>query len=323
MSKPKVTLTRRWPASVEAILQDEFDVTFNKDDKPLTLAQLHTALQNSDAVCPTVSDKIDAKVLGAADIKATLLASYGVGYNHIDMGAAQAASLSVTNTPGVLTDCTADLAITLMLMCARRAGEGERELRAGQWTGWRPTHMMGRSLKGKTLGLVGMGRIAHATAKRAAHGFGMNIIYYNPRPAKAENLADIKAVKCNGIDEVLAQADFISLHCPGSPETHHLINESALSKMKPSAFLINTARGDVVQESALIKALRNQQIAGAGLDVFEFEPNISADLMQLNNAVLLPHLGSATEETRIAMGLRVVDNLRAYFSGNTPPDKLI
>jgi len=323
MSKPKIVITRRWPQEVEDILVQEFDTTLNKSDVPLTVSELHEALQTADAVCPTVSDKIDAEVLGVANMKSTILASNGVGFNHIDLDAAKAAGLTVTNTPDVLTDCTADLAMTLMLMVARRAGEGERHLRGKQWTGWRPTHMMGTSVTGKTMGFIGMGRIAQATAQRAAMGFGMNIIFYDPYPPAAADIASLNATQCDSADEVFAQADFVSLHCPGGDATHHLINADVFSKMKSSAFIINTARGDVIEEQALVDALKAGQIAGAGLDVFEFEPKVSEELASMENVVLLPHLGSATRETRVAMGMRVIDNLRAYFAGNTPGDKVV
>lgn len=323
MSKPKIVITRRWPQEVEDILVKEFDTTLNENDVPMTTSELHDALKIADAVCPTVSDKIDAEVLGVADMKSTILASNGVGFNHIDLDAAKAAGLTVTNTPEVLTDCTADLAMTLMFMVARRAGEGERHLRGNQWTGWRPTHMMGTSITGKTMGFIGMGRIAQATAQRAANGFGMKIIFHDPYPPAASDLDGFTATQCESPDEVFAQADFISLHCPGGDATHHLINADAFSKMQSHAFIINTARGDVIEEQALVNALKTGQIAGAGLDVFEFEPKVSEELAAMENVVLLPHLGSATRETRVAMGMRVIDNLRAYFAGNTPNDKVV
>jgi lactate dehydrogenase-like 2-hydroxyacid dehydrogenase len=323
MSKPKIVVTRRWPQEVEDILVKEFDTTLNLSDVPMTVSELHEALQTADAVCPTVSDKIDAEVLGATNMKATILASNGVGFNHIDLDAAKAAGLTVTNTPEVLTDCTADLAMTLMLMIARRAGEGERHIRGNEWTGWRPTHMMGTSVTGKTLGFIGMGRIARAVAQRAAQGFGMNIIFHDPFPPTAADLEGLNATQCNSPDEVYANADFITLHCPGGETTHHLINAEAFGKMKPGAYVINTARGDVIEEQALVDALKSGQIAGAGLDVYEFEPKVSEELASMENVVLLPHLGSATTETRVAMGMRVVDNLRAYFAGNIPGDKVV
>jgi lactate dehydrogenase-like 2-hydroxyacid dehydrogenase len=323
MSKPKVIVTRRWHPDVEAVLVERFDTRLNDDDHSMSVDELQDALRNADAVLPTVCDKITAEVLGADNIRAKILGSNGVGFNHIDLEAARAAGLTVTNTPEVLTDCTADLAMTLLLAVARRAGEGERHLRNGEWTGWRPTHMMGTSVTGKTLGLIGMGRIARAVAARAAHGFNMKIIFHDPFPPRAEDIAGLNATQCSSPEEVFKQADFISLHCPGGKDTYHLIGADAFKAMQPGAFLINTARGDVVEEAALVAALENGEIAGAGLDVFEKEPEVSAALMQMENVVLLPHLGSATEETRIAMGMRVVENVEAFFAGETPRDKLV
>ena len=323
MSRPKVVVTRRWHPEVEAALMDRFDTQINEDDHSMSVAELQDALRSADAVLPTVCDKVTAEVLGADNIRTRILGSNGVGFNHIDLEAAKAAGLTVTNTPEVLTDCTADLAMTLLLTVARRAGEGERHLRNGEWTGWRPTHMMGTSVTGKTLGLIGMGRIARAVAARAAHGFNMKIIYHDPFPPRDEDIADLNASRCASPEEVFAQADFVSLHCPGGKETYHLIGTEALKAMKPGAFLINSARGDVIDEAALVTALANGEIAGAGLDVFEKEPAVTPELLQMENVVLLPHLGSATQETRKAMGMRVVENIEAFFAGDTPRDKLV
>ena len=323
MTRPKVIVTRRWHEDVERVLSESFDTTLNEDDRPMTTAELQSALQNADAVLPTVSDRINAEVLGVDNIRAKILGSNGVGFNHIDLEAARAAGLTVTNTPEVLTDCTADLAMALLLAVARRVGEGERHLRAGEWTGWRPTHMMGTSVTGKTLGLIGMGRIARAVAARAAHGFNMRIVFHDPFPPRPEDIAGLDAIACDSPQDVFAQADFVSLHCPGGKETYHLIGADAFRAMKPGAFLINTARGDVVDEAALAAALAAGEIAGAGLDVFEKEPAVTAALLDMENVVLLPHLGSATRETRKAMGMRVVENIEAFFNGETPRDKLV
>ena len=323
MSKPKVIVTRRWHPEVEAVLMEKFDTTLNEDDHPMSVAELQDALRRADAVLPTVCDRVDAEVLGADNIRAKILGSNGVGFNHIDLDAARAAGLTVTNTPEVLTDCTADLAMTLLLMVARRAGEGERHLRNREWTGWRPTHMMGTSVTGKTLGLIGMGRIARAVATRAANGFNMKIVFHDPFPPKAEDLAGMNATQCASPREVFEKADFVSLHCPGGKDTYHLIGAEAFKAMKSGAFLINTARGDVVDEAALVAALETGEIAGAGLDVFEKEPTVSEGLLAMENVVLLPHLGSATSETRKAMGMRVVENVEAFFNGENPRDKLV
>ncbi len=323
MSKPKVIVTRRWHPEVEAQLQQRFDAELNLDDHPMSVEELQNALRNADAVLPTVSDKVTAEVLSADNIRARILGSNGVGFNHIDLEAAKAAGLTVTNTPEVLTDCTADLAMTLLLGVARRAGEGERHLRNGEWTGWRPTHMMGTSVSGKTLGLIGMGRIARAVAARAAHGFNMKIIFHDPFPPRAEDIADLNATQCASPEQVYAEADFVSLHCPGGKDTYHLISNDAFKAMKTSAFLINSARGDVIDEAALVSALEKGDIAGAGLDVYENEPKVASALIAMENVMLLPHLGSATQETRKAMGMRVVENIEAFFNHETPRDKLV
>ena len=228
----------------------------------------------------------------------------------------------MTNTPEVLTDCTADLAFTLLLGISRRIGEGERHLRAGAWSGWRPTHMMGTKVTGKVLGLMGLGRIGQAVAKRAHFGFGMRVIFYDPFPPPADVVKAVGAEPCESIEELLRSADFVSLHCPSTPETHHLMNAERLALMQDSAFLINTSRGDVVDTSALIDALRDKQIAGAGLDVYEGEPNVPEALQAFENVLLLPHLGSASRETRIAMGMRVAENLEAFFDGREPRDRV-
>ena len=323
MTTPRVIVTRRWPEEAENRLTEIFDVELNLDDCPMSAAELQNALCSADAVLPTVSDQVTAEVLSAEPMRAKILGSFGVGFNHIDLEAAKAAHLTVTNTPEVLTDCTADLAITLLLMVARRTGEGERQIREQSWSGWRPTHMMATSVTGKTLGLIGMGRIARAVARRAAKGFGMRILFHDPFLPKDESLEDLNARACLSSEEVFANSDFVSLHCPGGKDTHHLIGADAFAAMRPGAFLINTARGDVVDETALAHALQTGQIAGAGLDVYEREPKITNALLDMDQVVLLPHLGSATHETRVAMGLRVIDNLQAFFSGATPPDKVV
>ena len=313
--KPRVVVTRRLPAAVEALLVREFDTTLNVDDHPLGPDGLLAALRDADAVLCTVTDRLTAEVLAAEPRRARLLANFGVGFNHIDIPAARAHGLAVSNTPDVLTDATADLAVTLLLMVARRAGEGERELRAGRWTGWRPTHLLGTAVTGKTMGLIGMGRIARAVAKRVHHGLGMRVIFHDPYPPSPADAAALGAEPRESVEAVLAEADFVSLHCPATPETRHLINAQRLSRMRRGAYLINTARGDVVDEAALVAALQSATIAGAGLDVFEREPQVTPALLTMENVVLLPHLGSATTETRVAMGMRVLENLRAYFSG--------
>jgi lactate dehydrogenase-like 2-hydroxyacid dehydrogenase len=312
---PRILLTRRWTAAVERHLAARYDVTLNEDDLPMTAAQLQEAMREYDALCPTVTDSIDATVLEVPGRRVRLIGNFGVGYNHIDIGTASTLGIHVSNTPDVLTDTTAELAILLLLMTTRRAGEGERELRDGRWSGWRPTHMLGASLAGKCLGLIGFGRIAQATARKAQAAFGMKIAYSGRRRAAAEVEAQTSAEFHASVDELVASADVVSLHCPGEPETFHLINAARLARMKPTAVLINTARGPVVDEAALVAALAERRIAAAGLDVYEDEPRVHPGLLPLENVVLLPHLGSATVETRTAMGMRVAANLDAFFSG--------
>ncbi|MGR8942096.1 MAG: 2-hydroxyacid dehydrogenase [Gammaproteobacteria bacterium] len=323
MSKPKVVVTRRWPTEVEAKLKELYDVTLNETDVPMTADELKQALQTADALLPTVTDPITADILRVPNKRARLIGNFGVGYNNIDVAVAQEQGLVVTNTPGVLTDCTADLAMLLLLMSARRASEGERLVRSGLWTGWCPTQMLGQKVTGKTLGLIGFGRIAQAMAKKAHHGFGMKILFFTPRSAPAQEIiADVRAIRCATLEELLSNADFVSLHCPGSAENRHLINRERLRLMRRSAHLINTARGDVVDNQALCEALREGWIAGAGLDVYEGEPNVYPGLLALENVALLPHLGSATEETRAAMGNRVLENVAAFFAGREPGDRV-
>lgn len=320
--KPRILVTRRWPEAVERILADRFDTTFNQNDTPLTASQLSDAFRQFDAVLPTVSDKLPASVFPEADVRTKLLANFGVGFSHIDIDAARARGMTVTNTPGVLTDCTADIALSLLLAVARRAGEGERQLRAGEWAGWCPTHMIGVKVSGKTIGIIGMGRIGKATARRAHFGFDMKVVFYNRSKVDDKAVSAMGARQLASVEDVLAEADFVSLHCPGGAENRHLINAARLRAMKPSAFLINTARGDVVDQQALVDALESGTIAGAGLDVYDGEPAVPAALLRLENVVLLPHLGSATEETRVAMGMRAVDNLTAFFEGRSVPDRV-
>jgi len=321
-SKPRILVTRRWPGAVEQVLAERFDVTLNEGDVPMTAEGLADALRTYDAVLPTVSDRLPAELFAGGGLRAKILGNYGVGYNHIDVAAAKAANIVVTNTPGVLTDCTADIAMTLLLAVARRAGEGERQVRAGEWTGWRPTHMIGSKVTGKTLGIIGFGRIGKAMAKRCHFGFDMDVVFYNRSRIDPAEASRYGARQLDTVEDVLRASDFVSLHCPGGGENRHLINAERLALMKPGAYLINTARGDVIDEAALVAALENGVIRGAGLDVFEAEPNVPERLRRLENVVLLPHLGSATEETRVAMGMKVVANVTAFFEGREPPDRV-
>lgn len=317
----RVLVTRRWPEEVERALQDRFEVVLNHADRPLSKAELAQVMGEFDVICPTVSDRIDAEVIGGGD-RVRLIANYGVGFDHIDLAAAKARGIAVSNTPGVLTDATADIAMTLLLMAARRAGQAERELRAGRWRGWRPTHLIGSSLKGKVLGLVGMGRIAVATARRARHGFGMRIAYYARRECDPAIAKELEAQFHTELTSLLGASDFVSLHVPGGPATANLMDAAALAAMKPGSYLINTARGGIVDHDALAEALRTGHLAGAGLDVYPHEPHVPEVLLALENAVLLPHLGSANIETRIAMGMKALANIEAFARGEPLPDRI-
>lgn len=322
MPKPRVLVTRRWPAAVEAKLSASYDVELNRSDRPLTAQEFREAIQRYDAVLPTVTDKIGPEALDVPKAHTRILANYGVGYTHIDLERAKTHGIAITNTPDVLSECTADLAMTLMLMVARRAGDGERELRSGNWDGWRPTHLIGTKVSGKTLGIIGFGRIGQAVARRAHFGFGMDVIVYNRSSVHPDVLAQFNAKQVDSIDELLPQCDFVSLHCTGGKDNAKIINSRRLDLMKPDGFLINTARGEVIDEAALAQALMFETIGGAALDVFEREPAINPMLAQCDNLVMLPHLGSATREARQAMGFRVLDNLNDFFQGKAPRDRV-
>jgi len=322
MARPALLVTRALPHAVEEHLARRFDATFNRDDKPLQRAELVEAMQRYDAILPTITDRFDASLLQTANIRARILGNYGAGFEHIDLDAARRAGIVVSNTPDVLTDATAELAILLMLMASRRAGEGERELREGRWTGWRPTHLIGRSIEGRTLGLVGFGRIAQATAHRARQGFGMTIRYFSRTRVPEAVERALGAERTASLEDLVTLADVISLHTPGGPETQHLIDAKLLKAMRPETIIINTARGSVIDEAALADALAERRIAAAGLDVYEREPSVEPRLLALDNVVLLPHLGSATIESRTAMGLRAAANLEAFFAGRPVPDRI-
>ena len=321
--KPRILVTRRWPAAVEARLTERFDAVLNTGDKPLSLKEFRTALSSYDAVLPTVTDTLSSEAMDVPKLRTKILANYGVGYSHIDAETAARHNITVTNTPDVLSQCTADLAMTLLLMVARRAAEGAREIRDNAWTGWRPTHLVGTKVSGKTLGVIGYGRIGQEMAKRAHHGFGMKIIVQNRSPVAADILAKCNATQVDSIEDLMPLCDFVSLHCPGGAANRHMIRSAQLELMKPDAFLINTARGEIINEHDLAQALWFETICGAALDVFDGEPHISSKLRDCDNLVMLPHLGSATRETREAMGFRVVDNLMDFFSGLPPRDRVL
>jgi lactate dehydrogenase-like 2-hydroxyacid dehydrogenase len=311
-----VFVTRPLPQEVLTQLT-EFDLTVRAETTALNAAELRSALRDYDGVLPTLGDAFSAPVF--ADVpepRASILANFGVGYNHIDTVAAKAAEITVTNTPGAVTDATADIAMTLMLMSARRAGEGERFVRAGTWEGWHPTQMLGLHLSGKNVGIVGMGRIGQAIARRCHFGFGMQVKYIS----RSDKNLDFPAQNVDSLMALAGNVDVLVISVPGGPETHHLINANVLGTMQPHAHLVNISRGDVVDEAALILALQTRQIGGAGLDVYEFEPVVPAALRALNNVVLLPHLGTSALEVRVQMGLMAVENLKAFFKDETPPN---
>ena len=312
----KLLITRPLPEAVITAAKGRYDTTVRENTAPLSPQEVRAALREYDAILLTLGDLFRADVF--ADVpqpRAKILANFGVGYNHIDATAARAAGTAVTNTPGAVTDATADVAMTLLLMTARRAGEGERLVRAGQWAGWHPTQMLGTHVTGARVGIIGMGRIGKAIARRCHFGFGMSVLFHNRSavddpgcPARQVSMAQAMA------------ADFVVVAVPGSPATHHLINAETLGCMRPDGILINVSRGDVVDEAALIAALRAGQIAGAGLDVYEFEPKVPAALQAMENVTLLPHLGTAVPEVRQAMGLMAVANLIAHLDGKPLPN---
>lgn len=305
-------ITRPMPDRVLERAKAHFNVTLREQNTPLKKGEMRAALVLYDVVIPTLGDLFTAEVFdGMADARCRLLANFGVGYNHIDVTAARAAGIAVTNTPGAVTEATADIALMLMLMTARRAGEGERLVRSGKWTGWHPTQMLGLHLGGKTCGIIGMGRIGQAIARRAHFGLGMEVIYHN-RSAKT---LDLPARQVGSLTELMSASDCVVLAVPGGPETRHLVGASELAAMRPHARLINIARGDVVEEAALVAALQAGQIGGAGLDVYEFEPKVPEALRKMENVVLLPHLGTAALDVREGMGLMAVENAIAHLEG--------
>ncbi len=309
--RPRIAVTRRLPEAVEARLSEHFDAVLNPDDSAPSPQDLARTMCDADGLLCAVTDRLDAAAIATPGRRVRIAANFGVGVNHIDLDAAKAAGLVVTNTPGVLTDATADIAMALILAATRRMTETEAALRSGGWDGWRPTGWLGMSLQGKTLGIVGMGRIGQATARRAALGFGMRIAYYNRSPVGP---FDFPAEAMPSVDALLAMADVVSLHLPGGGSNTGLISADRLAAMKPGAYLVNTARGDVVDEAALAAALAAGHLAGAGLDVFSDEPRVPEALLKAPNVTLLPHIGSATLEARTAMGMLAVDNLEAFFA---------
>jgi len=309
----RVLFSRPLPEMVVKAARKQLQVTVREDTTPMTQKEMVAALSQYDAIVPTLGDHFSAHVLGAAHpLRCRLLANFGVGYNHIDVDAAQALNVRVTNTPGAVTDATADTAMALILMTARRAGEGERLVRAGKWTGWHPTQLLGLHVSGKTVGIIGMGRIGQAIAARCHYGFGMDIVFFNRSPKEVP----MPARQLDTVDAVMATADIVVIAVPGGAQTHHLIGAQALGAMQSHAILVNIARGDVMDEAALIAALQAGQFAGAGLDVYEHEPIVPKALLAMENVTLLPHMGTGALEVREAMGLLAVENLLAFFNGD-------
>ena len=321
-AKPSVVVTRKLPEAVETRMMELFDVHLNVDDRPFSRADLVSAIKTCDVLVPNLADTIDAALLAEAGPKLKLIANFGNGVDHIDVAAAHKRGIGVTNTPDVLTEDTADMAMALIIAVPRRLVEGARLIREGRFKGWSPTHMLGHRMWGKRLGIIGMGRIGTAVARRA-RGFGMAIHYHNRRRLHPDIEGEVEATYWESLDQMLARVDVLSIHCPHTPATFHLMSERRLKLLKPLAYIVTVARGEIVDESALIKLLEQKQLAGAGLDVFEHEAGVNAKLLAMDNVVLLPHMGSATIESRINMGEKVIINIRAFMDGHALPDRVL
>ena len=322
IERPRVAVTRKLLPVIETRMSELFDCSFNEDDHAMGRDELITAMQGCDILVPTVTDQIDADMIAAAPASLKLIANFGAGVNHIDLAAAKAKGILVTNTPGVFTDDTADLTMALILNVPRRLGEGHRLMRSGEWKGWAPSGMLGHRVGGKTLGIVGFGRIGEAVAVRA-RAFGMTILYNKRHRLPASIEDELGIVFEPDLDRLVAKSDIVTLHCPLTPETNKLMNRARIGMMRPDAYLINSSRGELVDEDALIEALTRGKIAGAGLDVYTHEPAIDSRFLSIPNVVLLPHLGSATFEGREASGEKVIANIRIFADGHRPPDQVL
>jgi len=320
--KLKVVVTRRLPDPVETRLRELFDAELNVDDKPFTAEELVAAVQRADVLVPTVTDRVDSRILSRAGEQLRLIAQYGAGVDNIDVATAVQRGITVTNTPGVLTEDTADMTMALILAVPRRLIEGVKVIEQDKFVGWSPTWMMGRRIWGKRLGIIGMGRIGQAVARRAK-AFGLQIHYHNRRRAAAHVEAELEATYWESLDQMLARMDIVSVNCPHTPATYHLLSSRRLALLKPHAYIVNTARGEVIDEAALARMLEKGELAGAGLDVFENEPAINPKLKKLTSVVLLPHMGSGTIEGRIDMGEKVIINIKTFADGHKPPDRVI
>ncbi|OHB29624.1 MAG: D-glycerate dehydrogenase [Phenylobacterium sp. RIFCSPHIGHO2_01_FULL_69_31] len=320
--KPKVIVTRKLPDSVETRMRELFDTELNVSDEPFTRKALIEAVGRCDVLASTITDKIDAGLIEKAGERLKLIANFGAGVDHIDVAAANARGIVVTNTPGVLTEDTADLTLTLMMATLRRVIEGANAVQAGEFTGWAPTWMLGRRITGKRLGIIGMGRIGSAVARRA-RAFGLQIHYHNRKPVSHVVADELEATYWDSLDQMLARVDIVTVHAPANPASFHLLSARRLKLLQPHAIVINTARGSIIDEQALADLLAEGKIAGAGLDVFEQEPRINPKLLKLPNAVLLPHMGSATVEARVDMGEKVIINIKTWMDGHRPPDRVL
>jgi glyoxylate reductase len=324
MSKKRlsVVVTRRLPDAVEIRLSELFDVKLRLDDVPMTRTELGHAMRTADVLVPTVTDNIDAALIGQAGDQLKLIANYGAGVDHIDVATARQRGILVSNTPGVLTDDTADMTMALILGVTRRMSEGMAIMQKGGWTGWAPTALLGGRISGRRLGILGMGRIGQAVAKRAA-AFGMQVHYHNRRRVHPEIESGLEATYWESLDQMVARMDVVSINCPHTPSTFHLMNARRLKLMKPDAVIVNTSRGEVIDENALTRMLRAGEIAGAGLDVYEKGTDVNPRLRELENVVLLPHMGSATVEGRMEMGEKVIINIKTFDDGHRPPDQVV
>ena len=322
ISKPKIVVTRKLPEPIETRMMELFDARLNLEDIPLTRDELLMAVQTAEILIPTVTDNIDSEIINSAGSQLRMIANFGVGVDHINLSSAALKDIIVTNTPDVLTQDTADLTMALILMTPRRMGEGERIVRNSEWTGWTPTHLMGHRINGKRLGIIGMGRIGTAVAERA-RGFGLTVHYHNRNRVTDEIESKLEATYWDSLDQMLAHMDIVVITCPSTPATFHLLSERRLQLLQPNCFIVNTSRGNIIDEKALLTMLESGAIAGAGLDVFENEPIIDPKFLKMENVVILPHLGSATIEGRIAMGECVIVNAKSFVDGHKPPNRVL
>ncbi|RAU21992.1 D-glycerate dehydrogenase [Paramagnetospirillum kuznetsovii] len=320
--KPVVVVSRKLPDVIETRMMELFDAKLNVDDHPMSKAELIEAVKTADVLVPTVTDRVDAAIMSQAGPNLKLIANFGTGVDHIDLASARSRGITITNTPGVLTEDTADMAMALILAVPRRISEGERLIRSGDWKGWGPTFMLGHRIWGKRLGIIGMGRIGQAVARRAK-AFGMSIHYHNRKKVHPDIEKELEATYWESLDQMLARMDVVTVHCPHTPATFHLLSARRLELLPKHAYVVNTARGEIVDENALTRMLIRKDLAGAGLDVFEHEPAVNPKLLALDNVVLLPHLGSATIEGRIDMGEKVLINIKTFADGHHPPDRVL